>query len=115
MKPEAPPTLPRASARRPGDERRRGHREGALMRRVLRGVESFWAELTADRPTRESVRAKLMRVVSLTTVIALLVAGSALRWPDGLSSLLDLRSDDRGRHPVDLNGAGPRIRRSGGR
>src|ERR1700728_607052 len=82
MKPEAPPTLPRASARRPGDERRRGHREGALMRRVLRGVESFWAELTAARPTRESVRAKLMRVVSLTTVIALLVAGSALLWHD---------------------------------
>ena len=43
-------------------------------------MQSFWAELTAARRTRESVRGKLMRVVSLTTVIALLVAGSALLW-----------------------------------
>jgi PAS domain S-box-containing protein len=52
------------------------------MRRVLRGIESFWAELTAVRPTRESVRTKLMRVVSLTAVMALLVAGAALLWHD---------------------------------
>jgi hypothetical protein len=58
------------------------NRERGLMRRVLRGAQSFLAELTAVRPARESVRAKLMRVVSLTTVIALLVAGSALLWHD---------------------------------
>ena len=50
------------------------------MRQVLRAMQSFWAELTAARRTRQSVRGKLMRVVSLTTVIALLVAGSALLW-----------------------------------
>ena len=50
------------------------------MQRVLRAMQSFLAELTAARRTRESVRGKLMRVVSLTTVIALLVAGSALLW-----------------------------------
>jgi PAS domain S-box-containing protein len=50
------------------------------MQRVLRAMRSFLAELTAARRTRESVRGKLMRVVSLTTVIALLVAGSALLW-----------------------------------
>jgi PAS domain S-box-containing protein len=50
------------------------------MRGVLRAMQSFWAELTATRRTRGSVRGKLMRVVSLTTVIALLVAGSALLW-----------------------------------
>jgi PAS domain S-box-containing protein len=52
------------------------------MRAVLRDIASFWAELTTFRPARESVRAKLMGVVSLTTVIALLVAGSALLWHD---------------------------------
>jgi signal transduction histidine kinase/CheY-like chemotaxis protein len=52
------------------------------MRRVVRAIESFWPELTAVRRTRESVRGKLMRVVSLTTVIALLVAGAALLWHD---------------------------------
>jgi PAS domain S-box-containing protein len=55
-------------------------REAALMRALLRAMRSFWAELTAARRTRETVRGKLMRVVSLTTVIALLVAGSALLW-----------------------------------
>jgi PAS domain S-box-containing protein len=55
-------------------------RVAALMRRLLRAVQSFWGELTAVRRTRETVRGKLMRVVSLTTVIALLVAGSALLW-----------------------------------
>ena len=58
------------------------HRQAGLMRRVLRGMQSFWTELTAVRPTRESVRAKLMRVVSSTTIIALLVAGAALLWHD---------------------------------
>jgi PAS domain S-box-containing protein len=58
------------------------HRRGGLMRRVLRGIESSWAELTAVRRTRNSVRGKLMRVVSMTAVIALLVAGSALLWHD---------------------------------
>src|ERR1700734_3161120 len=58
------------------------HRQAGLMRRVLRGMQSFWTELTAVRPTRESVRAKLMRVVSSTTIIALLVAGAALPWHD---------------------------------
>ena len=52
------------------------------MRPIARAVVSLWNELTAVRRTRESVRAKLMRVVSLTTVIALLVAGSALLWHD---------------------------------
>ena len=51
-----------------------------MMRSLPRAVQSFWAELTAARRTRETVRGKLMRVVSLTTVIALLVAGSALLW-----------------------------------
>jgi PAS domain S-box-containing protein len=52
------------------------------MRRLLRGIGVFWGELTEVRRTRGSVRGKLMRVVSLTTVIALLVAGSALLWHD---------------------------------
>src|ERR1700678_3034191 len=54
--------------------------EVGVMQRVLRAMRSFLAELTGARRTRESVRGKLMRVVSLTTVIALLVAGSALLW-----------------------------------
>jgi signal transduction histidine kinase/ActR/RegA family two-component response regulator len=48
----------------------------------VRAIKLFWTELTAARRTRESVRGKLMRVVSLTTVIALLVAGAALLWHD---------------------------------
>jgi PAS domain S-box-containing protein len=53
-----------------------------LMRRLSRGIGVFWGELTEVRRTRGSVRGKLMSVVSLTTVIALLVAGSALLWHD---------------------------------
>jgi len=63
-----------------------GTREVGLMRRMLRGVVRSTAlaleELTAVRRTRQSVRGKLMKVVSLTTVIALLVAGAALLWHD---------------------------------
>ena len=56
--------------------------ETRLVRRLLRVITLFWGELTAVRRTRGSVRGKLMRVVSMTTVIALLVAGSALLWHD---------------------------------
>ncbi|HEY4973340.1 MAG TPA: PAS domain-containing protein, partial [Steroidobacteraceae bacterium] len=59
-----------------------GNQVQHLMRRVLRGMRFFWAEITAVRRTRESVRGKLMGVVSATTVTALLVAGSALLWHD---------------------------------
>jgi PAS domain S-box-containing protein len=59
-----------------------GKRADHLLRRVLRGMTPFWRELTAARRTRETVRGKLMGVVSSTTVIALLVAGAALLWYD---------------------------------
>jgi PAS domain S-box-containing protein len=59
-----------------------GNQEDDLMRRVLRSMTLAWRELTAVRRTRQSVRGKLMGVVSSTTVIALLVAGAALLWHD---------------------------------
>jgi PAS domain S-box-containing protein len=57
-------------------------RKDKPMLRVLRGMRLFWDEITAVRRTRESVRGKLMGVVSVTTVTALVVAGSALLWHD---------------------------------
>ncbi|MGH8231305.1 MAG: ATP-binding protein [Steroidobacteraceae bacterium] len=57
-------------------------RERFGVRRLLQAARSLWAELTTVRRTRESVRGKLMWVVSLTTVSALLVAASALLWHD---------------------------------
>jgi hypothetical protein len=80
-----------------------------LMRRLLRGIRVFWGELTEVRRTSGSVRGKLMSVVSLTTVIALLVAGSALLWHDRLPALLDLGPDHRSQHSVDFHGAGAGI------
>ena len=59
-----------------------GNQEDDLMGRVLRSMALAWRELTAVRRTRQSVRGKLMGVVSSTTVIALLVAGAALLWHD---------------------------------
>jgi PAS domain S-box-containing protein len=59
-----------------------GKQEDDLMGRVLRSIALAWRELTAVRRTRQSVRGKLMGVVSSTTVIALLVAGAALLWHD---------------------------------